>query len=290
MIKSIKNWLNKPYYADFSLNYRIYNCIITGLYVFIFLYVFRPFQLDLIENNIFIYTLGYGIVTFLVLFLNIIIFPLKITSSLFKEENRTILKEIIIILLSILMIGVACWFYFLLVTKGDNVPNISLIEMILKAFYIGFFQVTIFLFIDERKSRKKREKISKQIMASKPKSNPIKNVKKIQLFGENNKESIIFCINELIFISCQGNYISLYINSNHKIKEHVLRNTLTNVIFELKEYKNIIRCHKSYIINIDNVDSISGNARGYFLISNKISKQIPVSRKFNKEKLKSLIR
>ena len=73
------------------------------------------------------------------------------------------------------------------------------------------------------------------------------------------------------------------------IKEKIIRNTLTKIAIELKEYTTIKRCHKSYIINTKLMDSISGNARGYYLISELNCVKIPVSRSFKKEEIESLI-
>ena len=290
MIKSLKSWLSKPYYADPSLKYRLYTCLIISFFVFIFLYVFKPFQINIIENNNFTYTLGYGVLTFGILFLNLVIFPLTITNSLFNEEKRTILREIVIILICILTIGIGCWFYFVSITKGDEIRQIGFAEMILNAFYVGFIPVIMFLFFDEKWSREKRIKISKEIMDSKRESHQAMLEKKIQIFGENNKENIKFNNIDLIYISSQANYASFFINTENGVEEVILRITLSKIMLEFKEFSNLVRCHKSYIVNSLHIDSISGNARGYFLTSNKVTNQIPVSRSFNKTALEKLIR
>jgi DNA-binding LytR/AlgR family response regulator len=114
-------------------------------------------------------------------------------------------------------------------------------------------------------------------------------IETINIKGNNKEENISFVLDDLVYISSEGNYASFFIKSNNGIKERVLRNTLSNINKDLKDYKNIIRCHKSYIINSNYMDSISGNARGYFLESQTIPQQIPVSRKFKKENLKNLL-
>jgi len=53
--------------------------------------------------------------------------------------------------------------------------------------------------------------------------------------------------------------------------------------------QNIVRCHKSYIVNAKKVNKIHGNARGYFLNIKNIDFSIPVSRNFPKELLFTLI-
>jgi len=69
----------------------------------------------------------------------------------------------------------------------------------------------------------------------------------------------------------------------------ILRVTLTKIDEELQDYTSIIRCHKSYIINVNFITDISGNARGYLLKSDVIPFDIPVSRNFSKQSLKGLL-
>ena len=68
-----------------------------------------------------------------------------------------------------------------------------------------------------------------------------------------------------------------------------MRVTLTKIEKELQDYNKIIRCHKSYIVNVNFINNINGNARGYLLKSDEIPFNIPVSRSFSKQSLKSLL-
>ena len=49
------------------------------------------------------------------------------------------------------------------------------------------------------------------------------------------------------------------------------------------DYKKIIRCHKSYFVNLSKVKTTSGNARALYLHINELDFQIPVSRNFSNE-------
>ena len=116
-----------------------------------------------------------------------------------------------------------------------------------------------------------------------------KGKKEIKIVGDNKKEELSFNTENLIYITSQGNYASFFIRTPNGIEEKIIRNTLTNITLELKEYSNFVRCHKSYIVNCKFMNSISGNARGYFLESELFSIQIPISRSYKKEELKNLI-
>jgi DNA-binding LytR/AlgR family response regulator len=60
------------------------------------------------------------------------------------------------------------------------------------------------------------------------------------------------------------------------------------VELQLKKFKNIIRCHRSYIVNLENIENISGNLQGYQLNFKQYTEQVPVSRSYTK-KIKSAI-
>ena len=161
--------------------------------------------------------------------------------------------------------------------------------MISYTFILSLFPIFISTFLIEKKDRVKRIKTSKEIMKFLIPKKEIKKIEEIILYATNKTENISFNLNDLIYISSQGNYASFFIKTDSEIKEIILRNTLSAIIKELNKYNNIIRCHKSYIINTNYVNAISGNARGYYLRSNSITQQIPVSRSFNKLDLQKMV-
>lgn len=214
----------------------------------------------------------------------------NIFKSAFKDEHWTVGKNILFIASLVTLIGVFNWLYNSKVQViSEKTPLVTFTKIISYTFILSVFPILIFTFITEHFYREKRIKASKEIMKFRVPKIVLKKEKEITIYSNNKEDNLSFYLNDLIYISSQGNYASLFLNSNNKIKEHVLRTTLTNIISDLKKHKNIIRCHKSYIINSEYMNSISGNARGYFLESNKIQIQIPVSRSFNKESLKNLL-
>ena len=67
-----------------------------------------------------------------------------------------------------------------------------------------------------------------------------------------------------------------------KLKEKLLRVTLKNIENQITD-KNILRCHRSFIINANVKYSILGNSNGYHLKSKFLQNTIPVSRSLGKE-------
>ena len=56
--------------------------------------------------------------------------------------------------------------------------------------------------------------------------------------------------------------------------------TIKQIEEQLKNYGFFVRCHRAYIINMNHIDSIEGNAKGYKLQLLNVSKEIPVSRTY----------
>lgn len=285
----IRNWFKKPYFfiSDIKLILEISTTI--GAFIFLFLYIFEPFGMYGVYNNTFFYPLGFGLITFFTTILAFICMPLLFENT-FSNDGWTVGKNIIFLFCLVLSIAIFNWFYNnnVQITVEES-PLITFKEMVSYTFTLGCFPVLFYMYVSEKIYREKRVKTSEEIMKYKMPKIVEENENILTFFGSNKNENISFKLNDLIYISSQGNYASFFINSNTGIKELVIRNTLTSITSDLTIYKNIIRCHKSYIINTNYVDSISGNARGHFLTTTTLPQKIPVSRSFSKENLRKLI-
>jgi DNA-binding LytR/AlgR family response regulator len=114
--------------------------------------------------------------------------------------------------------------------------------------------------------------------------------KQITLTSINENEDLRIGADDLVYITSADNYIEIYYNSSDQLKKKLLRNTLKNTEAIFIDFQNIIRCHKSYIVNLNYVVNVTGNAQGYKLHLENNDLLIPVSRKlddFVKEKLTS---
>jgi len=116
----------------------------------------------------------------------------------------------------------------------------------------------------------------------------------ITLVGDNKKEEFQLTLYDLLFITSEKNYASVFYLVEDQVKEHLLRTTLTKIEEQTSKHKSIVRCHKSFIVNTNRVVKIQGNARSFLLkIKNPSNPKnnflIPVSRNFPKELLFTLI-
>jgi hypothetical protein len=105
-------------------------------------------------------------------------------------------------------------------------------------------------------------------------------------------------INDLLYVEAQKNNVSVCFVKDGKLQTTEIHTTLTAVAEELKDYENIFQCHRSFIVNVNNITSARGNSNGYQLTLGKAMGRrdsgntcpaiIPVSRSYV-PRLKSFI-
>lgn len=100
----------------------------------------------------------------------------------------------------------------------------------------------------------------------------------IILHGSSN-ESLSLNLTQLLVIKGQQNYSEVIYLSQQAIKRKLLRITLAALQEKLSS-TSVIRCHRSYLVNLQNVDSINGNAQGYQLMLHQDLLTAPVSRSY----------
>jgi len=101
----------------------------------------------------------------------------------------------------------------------------------------------------------------------------------IILKGENQNEELNLKSTELKYIGSANNYVEVNFNNEKKL----LRSTLKKMETQLNEHSQFYRCHKKFIVNLNQVEKISGNAQGYKLHLKESDILIPVSRSLNEE-------
>ena len=95
-------------------------------------------------------------------------------------------------------------------------------------------------------------------------------------------------INDLLFIEAQKNNVAVsYMNDGH-VATTELHTTLAAVLDDLQAYENIFQCHRSFVVNLNNITSAQGNSNGYQLRLGKCQTIVPVSRTYV-PKLRSFI-
>ncbi|MFY0627419.1 MAG: LytTR family transcriptional regulator [Reichenbachiella sp.] len=101
----------------------------------------------------------------------------------------------------------------------------------------------------------------------------------IVLTAENDKDKFSIKFKNLVYIQSEENYISIFHLSNNNLNKTLFRKSLKSVLDEVYD-SALIRCHRSYIINLQHLSMIEGNKNKLQLLLDHVPFKIPVSRNY----------
>jgi hypothetical protein len=277
--------LNQPYPFFYESIKRI--LITAGAFVIgvtLFLYLIQPFSYNFDEHRypFWIISLMNGLLVG-ILFVFYMSMIKGFAPRLIEEEYWTLGRELFFWLIFLLMVGVGNFFLRELIY--DNPNNFSfhyfrtevIHSLIVGSFFLLFIVTGKYLHIvtiTADKASSWNRKVSKY-------RNNIQGETKITVRAESEQDTIHIKVSDFLYAKVDGNYIEFYLlNENEEIEKQIKRNTLSSVEEQLRGVPNIIRVHRSYLVNIYKIDSVTGNAQGYRLSIKKSNDIIPVSRSY----------
>jgi hypothetical protein len=285
----LRSWLNKPFpYID-SLREQLLLSLTAGLIVVIFLIVFQPFGINLARFNVQYYLVGFGVITFVVIFLSYIFFPV-LFSRWISLDSWTIGKSLLFVFWILFIITICNYFYgqylgrevydnYMLYQEQNN-----LLAWIFMTFSIGIFPIVGIIYYTERKLLHRNTLAANSINNKLSSEYREKSHSKFSLeLGKDNYLEIDE--SDLITVKAEGgNYSTVIWETEGEVRKELVRITLTSFL-DITKSNTIVRCHKSYIVNLVKIISVEGNARSLMISLQGIDEQVPVSRSFPREQL-----
>jgi len=156
MIQNLSPLFAKPFPFVERTKDQLLISLFFGLFVFVFLFVFEPFQLSSERDNKYILIPGYGIITFVNVFSAFFLTP-KILSQKYLD-NLTVGKMIIPVLLTVMMVSVFNWIYAGIVCP-EILEHFGLFNYILFSIEVGCMPLAFFIISAEHFLRRKNQKI-----------------------------------------------------------------------------------------------------------------------------------
>ena len=93
-------------------------------------------------------------------------------------------------------------------------------------------------------------------------------------------------LENIYYIKAEGNYVNVYYNNKGNISSFVLRNKI-QVIEDTFAGTPLMRCHRTYIVNSNNIKLLSKLADGYYIDFNQSGlESIPVSNTYQEKIVK----
>jgi hypothetical protein len=270
----LQNFLDQPHPFERSLIYRLKRAFVVGLFIALFLGVFKPFGLSS-APMVWSWAAGYGIVTFLAMS----VIDILLVARRIDPEKWTLGDELFFSAMNILLIGILNALFS--IWSGIAPWSwITFLSFTLYTVAIGIFPVTAIVLIKFQGQRthyvKEAETIGKELTGATAR-NDEPAVEPIVLIGENQNERLEIDAQRLFYLKASDNYVEAFHGTDGTDRK-VLRGSLRSFEDQLKDRPQFYRCHKSYVVNMDLVERVSGNAQGLRLHLKGGIAEVPVSR------------
>lgn len=290
---TLSAYLQQPFdYFTTSKNRWIYIISSTCFAVF-FLLLFQPFGLSQEFVNpkntileIFLFFTSIVLTIFIGLFLSqFIIRPtFKMMDITVKQYCYWYCIEVFILLL----VNIAAIFTF--PDLGDDPIEEELNIIFQLEIYFKIFTVLLFPFVGTvvyvliKRMNSEINQLATKLNAlqkrysSKPKAN-----NSITLLDEKDQKEMVLPLKEILFFESSNQYVLVHYIKNGEVTKKIIRTRLKKVIDELAAFP-IIRCHRSYGINLLNIQSFKKiNQKMHLVINDQEDLKIPVSKSYMEE-------
>ncbi len=283
--------LRQPYPSIESPVRELRQAAVIGLFVGLFLLVFQPFNLSLWQTSSKpLKILGFGLVTFIITAFNFTVWP-KLFPRQFADKQWTVGRQIMVITGNILLIAIGNRLYLeWLLDHKDDGDSPNWISMILATFLLGLFPTTgAIMFNYIRKLRKYSQSAAGFSMHSPTPTNNVETTAWplpeqvetiLTLLSENERDLVSLVADQLLYIESSDNYCTVVYQKDNQLVKPLLRSSLSRLEGQINQPR-IVRCHRSYVVNLDRVERVTGNAQGYRLHLANGLLQVPVARQYN---------
>ena len=254
------------------------DCIIYCVIVFLILYLLQPFGFSMYKGNKFLVSLLFGAVTFVCCYVfGMAFYPFQKSISPWRIWHQILSILALILFISIGNFFVFSWLFHIPIT-------LTLFLMFLYWTLIIGVVVTI-CSVSQNYYRYLRNQLESLLdKTTEEQTDIVVTIHDTNVRGND----LQLPINSLLYIEAQKNNVSVCYVKDEKVTYTEIHTTLAAVLEELSEYKNIFQCHRSFVVNLNNITSAQGNSNGYQLRLGHCPTIVPVSRTYV-PKLRSFI-
>lgn len=279
-------FLNKPYPHTPNPQRNLIASLLIGVFVAFFLIVFQPFGISQWEDERkFMKLAGYGLIS---CFIPIMLYgALSVLPRKAIEDDWKVWKEILNLLVVVFCIAAGNLFYSDLIGLG-SVSLSNYFSFLGITFAIGFFPILFgviskhnrFLRLNAETATRLNIILDKQPVVATAAS---EQTKQVVLVAENEKDNLTAEPHQLLYIEAADNYSEICFLEAGAVKKTLLRGSLKRLEQQLLPFPYLVRCHRAFIVNLENVTHVEGNAAGYKLSLRNTQAVVPVSRNYGAE-------
>ncbi len=271
----LKQVLNLKFKLLDSKKNRLFLVLFMLVYSILFLNIFIPFNIKdwmpLSGSSQFITLSGFAMVGALGLAFSQFVLRkwLKLEQFVIKQFLIWVLFELLLLtlILTIIYNDFSNWLYFF----GEFLFTLKHTFLIIIIPY-SFVLLILSLFHSKSELLEMKKQRSKTV------------VKNDLIKFPDDKGNVKFTlpIKDFIYLESTDNYVYIYYRAHEIIKKELLRNSLKNLEIILKD-DPIKRCHRSYMVNLINLNIAKKTGQKISLKLNLVPNLIPVSKTYQRE-------
>lgn len=262
-------WMDKRYPQNYLIKRPIPGSVFLGIYCFLFLIIYRPFDLNPGIKLDFESTMALYVITMIFPHL-CLVYSLRVFPQFAFGKQWTIGKELAAILLVLTGLSVFIFGVGFLVEGSGNRLNFATFLGSCKIVFLTCFILYAFLSVINFRGLESEDS---QITTTSDAENIT-----IQIKSKLKGQTLIFQASELIFAESDGNYVIFHLSGDNTIRKEMIRNSISDVEQMLSGIPFVIRTHRAFIVNMKKISQRDGNSSGYRLQLEGAAYDIPVSR------------
>lgn len=273
--------LNEPFPEKKGFKENVTNAAWIGVFIACFLFFFRPFGFSAVDNQIFWIAFVFGFITFGVTVLVDVVtrFILKFKRD---TDSWTLGRWILDTITLVFFIAVGNYLYFVYLSESAHSWD-SFLQMLISTYVIGLFPIVLSGLLIQIKASKKNQSEAQQIQENLMTVSEEEKEDLLHLSGQNEGQVLEITPSDFLFAEALSNYVSVCYRDSGEIKYTKLRNTIQTIEDEIQD-EMIMRCHRSFLVNAQQIAQVEGNAQGLRLQLKSLDQPIiPVSRSFVKK-------
>jgi len=261
----VESFLNRP----FELSVRKkggWSCIFAlSICMPLFVYIQQPYGIShWHQPHKALYIAGFGFVFLLVYSIIYAVLP-HYCKRWYAPENWTMRRELLTTLLFFGQLGFANWLYEGLLIEETELTLYSMLKLQFFTFSYGLMP-----------------KIAKVLLLRWHYLFPVNDIITPTPIESNCLQTVEsdFPIHTIQYIEADKNNIHLHHYQNGEHYTDTSRCTMTQAEIDMQKFPHFVRCHNSYIINMQHVDYSKSRVRTKKLCIKNSGVEIPVSKKF----------
>ena len=276
LLSRLSHFTSTPYpylYRHLSKVWKI--LVLIFVLSFMFSYFFEPFEVNRAEHKVdyFWICVIHALHPMLIALLYFSIY-----NRFLKNDSRwSIGKEAKHLSILLVLFGLGSFLIRdLIYDKPDNWELRYLIEELSNTLGVGILLLLIVLPVNLKRLQHKYHIGEKAFPLPLLQSTDQNNC--IEIISSISSENFELDISKLLYVKVDGNYLDLFIKYEEGLEKKIIRQSLKTLSNQLQNYPHIFQSHRSYLVNLTFVESVSGNAQGFSLKLTDIASCIPVSR------------